>query len=180
MGLQHRERYLILAEHISNGEFAAVSIPAVLEIHLADLVRISLHQNGNPCVLQRGNRTVFVGKNGHGEDHAVILALMLFQPFGIESALIPGLHAAIAGQLRIHHNIIIASISNRFHHILPGTVNQFAGHKSTVAETKGKGHLFHLMFLLKWFQNRISPGFSQFRRASAPGGCRFPVPPSGP
>ena len=43
-----------------------------------------------------GNGAVFIGENGHGEDHAVVFALMLFQPLGVEQALVPRFDAAVA------------------------------------------------------------------------------------
>ena len=142
MGLHDGERNIVLAEYIGDGELAAVSIPAMLEIHLADLVRIGLHQNGNARVLQGSDGTVFIRKDGHGENHTVILAFMLFQPFGIEAALFAGFHTAVTGQFRVHGDVVIARIRDSLDHILTGTIDQFAGHEATVAEAKGNGELF--------------------------------------
>ena len=153
MGLHHGEGHVVLAEHIRHGELAAVSVPAVLEVHLADLVRIGLHQNGHTSVLQGGDGAVFVRENGHGEDHAVILALVLLEPFGVQAALVTGFHAAETGQLRIHGDVVIARIGDGLDHILTGTVDQFARHEAAVAETKGKGHLFHGVVLLQMVSN---------------------------
>ena len=112
------------------------------EVHLADLVRIGLHQNRHARILQRDDRAVLVGEDGHGEDYAVILALMLLQPVGIELALGAGLNAAEAGQLRVHHDVVVARVGHGLDHVLARAVDQFAGHEAAVAEAECKGHLF--------------------------------------
>ena len=145
MGLEHRERDVVLTEHVRDGELAAVGVAAVGKVHLADLVGIGLHENGHARVLQGGDGTVFVGKNGHGEDYAVILTLMLFQPFGIQQALVARFNAAVAGQLLVHHDVVIARVGHGLDHVIACAVDQFAGHEAAVAEAEGKGHLlFHL------------------------------------
>ena len=144
MGLEHRERDIVLTENIRDGELAAVGVAAVGKVHLADLVGIGLHEDGHARVLQRGDRAVFVGENRHGEDDAVILALVLLEPLGVEQALVARLDAAVAGELLVHHDIIIAGVSHGLDHIVACAVDQLAGHEAAVAEAKGKGHfLFH-------------------------------------
>ena len=144
MGLEHRERDIVLTEHVRDGELAAVGVAAVGKVHLADLVGIGLHEDGNARVLQRGDRAVFVGENGHGEDHAVILALVLLEPLGVKQALVARFDAAVAGQLLVHHDIIIAGVGDSLDHIVACAVDQLAGHEAAVAEAEGKGHfLFH-------------------------------------
>ena len=175
MGLHDGERHIVLAEHVGDGELAAVGIPAMLEIHLADLVGVGLHQNGHACVLQGSDGTVFIRKDGHGEDHAVILALMLFQPLGVQAALVTGFHTAVTGQFGIHGDVVETCIGHGLDHILTGTVDQFAGHKTAVAEAKGKGHFFHVMFLLRSFQNGSALGFSRFQKIAVWAGSRFPA-----
>ena len=144
MGLEHRERDVILTEHVRDGELAAVGVAAVGKVHLADLIGVRLHENGHARVLQRGDGAVFVGKNGHREDHAVILALVLLEPLGVEQTLVARLNAAVAGQLLVHHDVVIAGVGDSLDHIVACAVNQLAWHEAAVAEAKGKGHfLFH-------------------------------------
>ena len=144
MGLEHRERDIVLTEHVRDGELAAVGVAAVGEVHLADLIGIGLHEDGHARVLQGGDGTVFVGENGHGEDHAVILTLVLLEPLGVEQALVARFDAAVAGQLLVHHDVVIARVSHGLDHIVACAVDQLAGHEAAVAEAKGKGHfLFH-------------------------------------
>jgi len=144
MGLEHRERDIVLTEHVRDGELAAVGVAAVGKVHLADLVGIGLHEDGNARVLQRGDRAVFVGKNGHGEDDAVILSLVLLEPLGVKQTLVARLNAAVAGQLLVHHDVVIAGVGDSLDHVVACAVNQLAGHEAAVAEAEGKGHfLFH-------------------------------------
>ena len=144
MGLEHRERDVVLTEHIRDRELAAVGVAAVGKVHLADLVGIGLHEDGNARVLQRGDRAVFVGENRHREDHAVILTLVFLEPLGVEQALVARFDAAVAGQLLVHHDVVIARVSHGLDHIVACAVNQLAGHEAAVAEAEGKGHfLFH-------------------------------------
>ena len=123
MGLEDRERDVILTEHIRDGELAAVGVAAVGKVHLADLVGIGLHEDGNARVLQRGDRAVFVGKNGHREDHAVILALVLLEPLGVEQAFVSCLDAAVAGELLVHHDIVIARVGDGLDHVVACAVD---------------------------------------------------------
>ena len=97
MGLEHRERDVVLTEHIRDRELAAVGVAAVSEVHLTDLIGICLHENGHAGILQRGDGAVFVGENGHGEDHAVILTLVFLEPLGVEQALVARFDAAASG-----------------------------------------------------------------------------------
>ena len=144
MGLEHRERDIVLTEHVRDGELAAVGVAAVGKVHLADLVGIGLHEDGNARVLQRGDRAVFVGENRHGEDHAVILTLVFLEPLGVEQALVARFDAAVAGQLLVHHDVVIARVGDSLDHVVACAVNQLAGHEAAVAEAEGKGHfLFH-------------------------------------
>ena len=140
MGLETGERHAILAEDVGHGELAAVGIAPVGKIQLADFIGIRLHQNGHACILQRGDGAVFVGKDRHGEDHAVILAFVLLEPLSVEPALVPGLHAAVAGQRRVHHDVVVACVGDGLYHIVPGAVDQLAGHEAAVAKAKGKRH----------------------------------------
>ena len=140
MGLENRERHTILREHISDGELAAKGITPMLEIHLPDLIGIRLHEDGYARILQSGDGTVFVGKDRHGEDYAVILALMLFEPSGIQQALVAGLDAAVAGQGSVHGDVVIACLGDSLDHVVPCAVDEFAGHKATVAECQSKSH----------------------------------------
>ena len=147
MGLEHREGYVILGEHVGDGELAAEGVTAVLEIHLADLVGVGLHQDGHARVLQGGDGAVFVGEDGHGEDHAVILALMGFQPLGVEKALVTGFDAAVAGQVRVHSDVVVTRVGDRLDHILACAVDELPGHEAAVAECQSKGHfLSHFYF----------------------------------
>ena len=144
MGLEDRERDIVLTEHVRDGELAAVGVAAVGKVHLADLVGVRLHEDGNARVLQRGDRAVFVGKNGHREDHAVILSLVLLEPLGVKQTLVARLNAAVAGQLLVHHDVVIACVGDSLDHVVACAVDQFAGHEAAVAEAEGKGHfLFH-------------------------------------
>ena len=144
MGLEHRERDVVLTEHIRDGELAAVGVAAVGKVHLADLIGIGLHEDGHARVLQGGDRAVFVGKNGHREDHAVILSLVLLEPLGIQTAFVSCLDAAVAGELLIHHDVVIAGVGDGLDHVVACAVNQLAGHEAAVAEAERKGHfLFH-------------------------------------
>ena len=144
MGLEHRERDIVLTEHVRDGELAAVGVAAVGKVHLADLVGIGLHEDGHARVLQRGDRAVFVGKNGHGEDDAVIPSLVLLEPLGVKQTLVARLNAAVAGQLLVHHDVVIAGVGDSLDHVVACAVNQLAGHEAAVAEAEGKGHfLFH-------------------------------------
>ena len=144
MGLEDRERDVVLTEHIRDGELAAVGVAAVGKVHLADLVGVRLHENGHARVLQGGDRAVFVGKNGHGEDDAVILSLVLLEPLGVKQTLVARLNAAVAGQLLVHHDVVIAGVGDSLDHVVACAVDQFAGHEAAVAEAEGKGHfLFH-------------------------------------
>ena len=65
MGLQHGKRHLVLGENVRHGEFSAESVPPVGEVHLPDFVRIGLHQDGHPRILQGCDGSVFVRKDGH-------------------------------------------------------------------------------------------------------------------
>ena len=144
VGLEHGEGDFILGEHVGDGELAAVRVAAMGEVHLADLVRIGLHQNRHARVLQRDDCAVLVGEDGHGEDHAVVLALVLLQPLGVQLALGAGLHASVAGQLRVHHDVVVARVGHGLDHVVARAVDQFAGHEAAVAEAECKGHfLFH-------------------------------------
>ena len=144
MGLEDRERDVVLTEHIRDGELAAVGVAAVSEVHLTDLIGIGLHEDGHARVLQGGNGAVFVGENGHGEDDAVILALVLLEPLGVEQAFVSCLDAAVAGELLIHHDVVIARVGDGLDHVVACAVDQLAGHEAAVAEAEGKGHfLFH-------------------------------------
>ena len=144
MGLEHRERDIVLTEHVRDGELAAVGVAAVGKVHLADLVGVRLHEDGHARVLQGGDGAVFVGENGHGEDDAVILALVLLEPLGVEQAFVSCLDAAVAGELLIHHDVVIARVGDGLDHVVACAVDQLAGHEAAVAEAEGKGHfLFH-------------------------------------
>ena len=129
----------------------------MLEIHLPDLIGIRLHEDGYARILQSGDGTVFVGKDRHGEDYAVILALMLFEPSGIQQALVTGLDAAVAGQGSVHGDVVIACFGDSLDHVVPCAVDEFPRHKATVAECKCKSHFpSHFtdppknIFLLYW------------------------------
>lgn len=144
MGLEDGKWHAVLGEHIGDGELTAVGIPAVGKVHLADLVRVCLHEDGNASVLEGGDGPILVGEDGHGEDHAVILALMLLQPLGVQQALVPGLHAAVAGELLVHHDVAVPGIGDGLDHVVPGAVDQFPGHEAAVAESQRKCHLPHV------------------------------------
>ena len=83
MRLHDGKRHLILCEYICHGELAAESVAAVGEIHLADLVRICLHEDRNARILQCRDCSVFVREDRHGKYHAIERTLVLFQPFRI-------------------------------------------------------------------------------------------------
>ena len=140
MGLEHREGHAVLGEHVGDGEFAAEGVAPVLEVHLADFVGIGLHENGHARVLKGGDGAVFVGEDGHGENHAVVFALVLFEPLGVEQALVPGLDAAVAGQARVHGDVVVARVGDGLDHVVPRAVDQFPGHKAAVAKCQSKGH----------------------------------------
>ena len=76
VGFHYRKRNLILGKYIGHREFSAVCITSVGKIHFSDFIRIGLHQNRNACVLQGCDCTVFVRKNRHGKNHAIVPALM--------------------------------------------------------------------------------------------------------
>ena len=144
MGLEHRERDIVLTEHVGDRELAAVGVAAVGKVHLADLVGVRLHEDGHARVLQGGDGAVFVGENGHGEDDAVILALVLLEPLGVKQTLVARLDAAVAGQFLVHHDVVIAGVGDGLDHVVACAVDQLAGHEAAVAEAEGKGHfLFH-------------------------------------
>ena len=140
--LKHRERHAVLGEHVGDRKLAAVRVAAVGKIHLADLVGIRLHQYRHARVLQRHDRAVLVGKYRHGEYHAVVLPFVLFEPAGVQEAFFPGLDAAVPGKCRVHHNVVVARVGDRFHHIVPGAVDQFAGHEAAVAERQCESEFF--------------------------------------
>ena len=142
--LEHRERHAVLAEHVRNGEFSAERIAAMREIHLADFIGIRLHQNRHMRILQRRDRAVFIGEDRHGENHAIVFALVLLEPFGVQQTFIAGFHAAVAGQFLIHDDVIIARIGHGLDHIIARAVDQFAGHEAAVCKRQSKRHLlFH-------------------------------------
>ena len=56
--LEHGEGDAVLMEAVLDRELAAVGVAAVLEIHLADLVRIGLDENRLACIHDGGNGAV--------------------------------------------------------------------------------------------------------------------------
>ena len=73
VGLENGEGDLILIENVGYGELTAVSVAAVLEVHLADRVGISLHKDRNACVPESCCCAVLVDEDRHAEDNSVIL-----------------------------------------------------------------------------------------------------------
>ena len=151
VGLQDRERNAVLCEDVRDGELAAERIAAVCEVHLADLIGIRLHQDRDARILKSRDRAVFVRENRHGEDDAVILAVVLLEPLRVQKALVSRLDAAEPRQLRIHRDVVIARIRHSFDHVLARAVDQLAGHETAVAECQCECHFLFAahVYLLK-------------------------------
>ena len=98
--LHHRERDPILIEHVRHGKFAAEGVAAVGKVHFADLIGIRLHEDGNARILQRRHRAVFIDKDGHAQNDAVVLALMALQPIVIQPSLFARFHRAVTGGIK--------------------------------------------------------------------------------
>ena len=47
-------------KYVRHREFTAEGVAAVGEVHLADLVGICLHENGNVCILQGCGRALYL------------------------------------------------------------------------------------------------------------------------
>ena len=172
MRRHHRIRHLILLKYVRHGKFSAEGIPAMGKIHLSDLIRIRLHQNRNPCILQCRDGSVFIDEDRLTEDHSVILPLMGFQPLCIESALIPGLHCSVPGRILIHDQILIPCIRHRLHKILSGTLDQLCRHKSSVSKIQRKSHVlfppgFFFYCILFFDYNYFCPVFQKRDRLLA-------------
>ena len=147
--LEHGEGHLVLRKHVRHRELAAVGIAAMGKVQLADLVRIGLHQNRHARILQGGDGAVFVHKDGHAEDHAVILPLVLLEPSGILTTLVARFHRAVAGGGFLHHDVVIARVGYGLDHVFTRPEDQFSGHEPAVAKAQRKRHLlFHRCFIL--------------------------------
>ena len=147
--LENGKGHLVLREYVRHGELAAVGVAAMGKVHFADLVRIGLHQNRHARVLQGGDGAVFVHKDGHAEDHAVILPLVLLEPSGVLTALVARFHRAVAGGGFLHHDVVIARVGHGFDHVVTRPEDQFSGHEPAVTKAQRKRHLlFHRCFIL--------------------------------
>ena len=143
VGLKNGEGDLILIENVSYRELTAVSIAAVLEVHLADGIGISLHKDRNTCILKSGNCAVLVDEYRHAEDNSVILALVGLEPIVVESTLVASLNCAVAGSILVHNEIVVACVGNSLYHVLACALNELCGHKAAVSEIQCKCLLFH-------------------------------------
>ena len=141
MRFHDRERDFILCEDVRDREFSAVGIAPVLEIHLPDLIGVCLQEDRHAGILKGRDGTVLIGKDGHRENDTVIFSFMFFEPLGIEETFVSRLDAAVAGQFRIHGDIVITGIGHRLDHIFSGAVDEFSGHEAAVAERQCECHL---------------------------------------
>ena len=143
MGLKNGEGNSVLIENVGYRELTAVSVAAVLEVHLADRVGISLHKDRNTCILKSGNRAVLVDEDRHAEDNSVILALVGLEPIVVESTLVASLNCAVTGSVLVHNEVVVACVGNGLYHILACALNELCGHKAAVSEIQCECLLFH-------------------------------------
>ena len=139
VGFEHGEGNTVLSEHIRDGELAAVSIAAMGKIHLSDFIRVGLHQDRDAGILQGSDGPVFIREDRHGEDDAVILSVMLLQPFRIKKTFLPGFDSAVTGQFLFHGDVAVAGLCDGFDHFRARFINQLARHETAVGKGKGKG-----------------------------------------
>ena len=136
----NRERYLILIEYIRYRELTAVSIATVFEVHFTDFIGVCLHENRYACILQCCNRAVFINKDRHAENNAVILAFMTLEPVVIQSTFIACFNRAITGCVFIHNKNFMTGIRNSLYHICSRACDKFCGHKAAVTKKQCKFH----------------------------------------
>ena len=139
--LHHREGNFILIEDVRHRELTAERISSVLEVHLADLIGIRLHEDGNVRILQCRRSAVFVDEDGHTEDDAVVFPFVAFQPVVIKPPLFARFHRAVAGEGCVHRKVLIPRARHSFDHLCACTFDEFPGHKPAVAEIQCKSHI---------------------------------------
>ena len=141
--LHHRERDLVLIEHVRHRKLAAEGVAAVREVHLADLVGVCLHEDGHARVLQRRSRAVFVDEDGHAQNDAVVLPFVALQPVVVQPALFARFHRAVAGCVLVHCQILVPRVRHGFDHVLPRARDELCGHEPAVAEIECEFHFIN-------------------------------------